>query len=51
MAMDSATYMAWFLATAAMTNAVIYGGIALAYFTYKRRGERAAVMRSDASTT
>lgn len=30
--MESTSYLAWFIATAAMTNVVIYGGIALAYF-------------------
>ncbi|WP_188111353.1 hypothetical protein [Nocardioides antri] len=47
--MGSTSYLVWFVATAVMTNVVIYGGIALAYFTYKRRAEKARELVRDAA--
>jgi len=49
---ESTSYLVWFVATAVMTNVVIYGGITPAYFTYKRRAEQAlALVRRSGPTT
>lgn len=49
--MGPTSSLVWFVVTAVLTNVVIYGGIATAYFTYKRRNERAlAAVRSQDSS-